>query len=120
MDEERSNKYNDLREALLLVAKLVNQRGEEVFSKNGVLYVKENPPTVGTALMVQKVEGDEEMEGDLESWKQQTSVNLDHLRKEQGTEFQLAFGEFSALFQQKPGKTHVLKYTLHLKDPTLI
>ncbi|KAJ8369523.1 hypothetical protein SKAU_G00095510 [Synaphobranchus kaupii] len=33
---------------------------------------KEREPTVKKALMVQKVEEDEEMEGDLESWQQKT------------------------------------------------
>ncbi|KAJ8369368.1 hypothetical protein SKAU_G00093960 [Synaphobranchus kaupii] len=67
--------------------------------------------------MVRKVEEDEEMEGGLETWQQQTQASLQHLGKKQVIDLHQIFADLPALFQLRPGRTNVLQHMIHLKDP---
>lgn len=64
-----------------------------------------------------KVGADEE-DVDLEGWKKEAKVNLEHLSEKQMAELQEVFSVVPTLFHQKLELTHILQHTIHLNNPT--
>lgn len=93
------------------------KKTQQTYHVNLLKEWKENPTTaVEAALLVRKVEVDEEEDPSVPVVTEASEPLVAHLSADQAAELRKVFQERSFLFTAKPGKSAVIEHVIRLKD----